>query len=112
MHISAIMLIFAKSNDRKAVFQTFKNQTSMANIEKKDVDTRTFPEICASISNAEWLAIRDRIIEQTRKSTSAIYYWRDGKTVPTSFQEKKVVAEVVSRVLKIKTHYRVLFPES
>lgn len=82
----------------------------MANIVKKDVDTRSFREICSSISNAEWLAIRDRIVDQLEKSVSAIYYWREGKTIPTSLADRKTVAEIVSRVLKIKTHYRVLFP--
>lgn len=103
------MLIFAESNDWKIVFQEFKNQMSMANIVKNDVDTRTFPQICSSISNAEWLAVRDRIVEETEKSVSAIYYWKDGK-MPGSLTEKKKVAEIVSRVLKIRTHYRVLFP--
>ena len=103
------MFTFAESNDWKVGFQTFKNQTSMANIVKNDVDTRTFPQICSSISNAEWLAIRDRIVDETEKSVSAIYYWREGK-IPGSLTEKKKVAEIVSRVLKIKTHYRVLFP--
>ena len=84
----------------------------MANIVKNDVDTRSFPEICSHISNAEWLAIRDRIIEQTEKSTSAVYYWREGKTFPTSLAERKIVAEIVSRVLKIKTNFRVLFPQA
>ena len=106
------MFTFAESNERKAVFQTFKNQTSMANIVKKDVDTRSFTEICSSISNAEWLAIRDRIEEQLEKSVSAIYYWKDGKTFPASLVERKTVAEIVSRVLRIKTHYRVLFPQA
>ena len=82
----------------------------MANIVKKDVDTRSFREICSSISNAEWLAIRDRIVDQLEKSVSAIYYWREGNTIPTSLADRKTVAEIVSRVLKIKTHYRVLFP--
>lgn len=81
----------------------------MANIVKNDVDTRTFPQICSSISNAEWLAIRDKIVNETEKSVSAIYYWREGK-IPGSLTEKKKVAEIVGRVLKIKTHYRVLFP--
>lgn len=84
----------------------------MANIVKKDADTRSFKEICSSISNAEWLAIRDRIVEQLEKSVSAIYYWREGKTFPTSLADRKTVAEIVSRVLKIKTHYRMLFPQA
>jgi hypothetical protein len=59
------MLIYAKSNEVKGVLKSFKNQVSKANIVKKELDTRTFPEICASLSNAEWLAIRDRCVIQT-----------------------------------------------
>ena len=82
----------------------------MANIVKNGVDARSFKQICSDISNAEWLAIRDRIVDATEKSTSAVYYWREGKTFPTSLVERKTVAEIVGRVLKIKTHYKVLFP--
>ena len=103
------MLIFAKSNEVKGVFKSFKNQVSMANIVKKELDTRTFPEICASLSNAEWLAIRDRCVIQTGKTESAVYYWREGKQ-PVSLMERKAVSEIVNRVLGIKTNHRTLFP--
>ena len=93
----------------KGVFKSFKNQVSMANIVKKELDTRTFPEICASLSNAEWLAIRDRCVIQTGKSESAVYYWREGKQ-PVSLMERKAVSEIVNRVLGIKTNHRTLFP--
>jgi hypothetical protein len=82
----------------------------MANIAKNLLDTRTFPQICAGLSNAEWLAIRDRVVIQTGKSESAIYYWREGKTIPQSLIERKTVAEIVSRLLGIKTNHRMLFP--
>jgi hypothetical protein len=100
---------FAKSNEVKGVFKSFKNQVSMANIVKKELDTRTFPEICASLSNAEWLAIRDRCVIQTGKTESAVYYWREGKQ-PVSLMERKAVSEIVNRVLGIKTNHRTLFP--
>jgi hypothetical protein len=103
------MLIFAKSNEVKGVFKSFKNQVSMANIVKKELDTRTFPEICSSLSNAEWLAIRDRCVIQTGKTESAVYYWREGKQ-PVSLMERKAVSEIVNRVLGIKTNHRTLFP--
>lgn len=103
------MLIFAESNEMRAVLKSFKNQVSMANIVKKELDTRTFPEICASLSNAEWLAIRDRCVLQTGKTESAVYYWREGKQ-PVSLMERKAVSEIVNRVLGIKTNHRTLFP--
>ena len=81
----------------------------MANIAKKDLDTRTFPEICSSLSNAEWLAIRDRYVIQTGMTESAVYYWREGKQ-PVSLMERKAVSEIVNRVLGIKTTHRTLFP--
>lgn len=82
----------------------------MANIVKKELDTRTFPEICSGLSNAEWLAVRDRCVIQTGKTEAAVYYWREGKK-PVSLMERKAVAEIVSRVLGIKTNHRMLFPE-
>lgn len=94
----------------KVGFKSFKKFESMANIAKNLLDTRTFPQICAGMSNAEWLAVRDRIVLQTGKTESAVYYWREGKTVPMSLIERKAVAEIVSRVLGIKTNHRMLFP--
>ncbi len=81
----------------------------MANIAKKELDTRTFPEICASLSNAEWLAIRDRCVLQTGKTEASIYNWREGRQ-PVSLMERKAVSEIVNRVLGIKTNHRTLFP--
>ena len=83
---------------------------SMANVQKKELDTRTFPQICAGLSKAEWLAIRDRIVMNTGKSEQITYLWRDGKTAPQSLPERKIVAEIVTRVLGVKTNHRILFP--
>lgn len=82
----------------------------MANLVKKELDTRTFPQICESLTNAEWLAIRDKIVVKTGKSEAAVYYWRDGKTAPASLPDRKTVAEIVGRVLGITTNQRILFP--
>jgi hypothetical protein len=82
----------------------------MANLAKKVLDTRTFLQICSGISKAEWLAVMDRIVMQTAKTEQTVYNWRDGKTAPMSLIERKAVAEIVSRVLGIKTNHRMLFP--
>lgn len=82
----------------------------MANIAKKNVETRTFPQICAGISNGEWLAIRDRIVLKTGKAEQTIYLWRDGRTKPTSLVERKAVAEVVNTVLGTNCNHKYLFP--
>lgn len=47
---------------------------------------------------------------QTAKTEQTVYNWRDGKTAPMSLIERKAVAEIVSRVLGIKTNHRMLFP--
>lgn len=87
-----------------------KNQMSMTNIAKKDLDTRTFPQICSGLSKAEWLAVRDRIIMETGKTDVCVYKWGYGQTVPMSLIERKTIASIVSRVLGIKTHHSMLFP--
>ena len=89
--------------------QSFKNQASMANIVKKELDTRTFPQICDSLSKAEWQEIRTNCIAKTGKSESAVYYWREGKQ-PVSLMERKAVSDIINRVLGIRTHHRTLFP--
>lgn len=81
----------------------------MANIAKKELDTRTFPEICSTLSSAEWLAIRDRCALQTGKTEATIYNWREGK-LPGDLCCRKAVSEIVNRVLGIKTNHRTLFP--
>jgi hypothetical protein len=81
----------------------------MANIVKKDLDTRTFPEICASLSKSEWQEIRTSCVMKTGKTESAVYYWREGKQ-PVSLMERRAVSDIVNRVLGIKTTHRTLFP--
>lgn len=82
----------------------------MANIVKKDLDSRTFPEICAAITQGEWLAIKDRIVVQTAKTEVAVFKWAKGQCAPQSLAERKIVSEVCNRVLGIKTNHRTLFP--
>lgn len=103
------MLIFAKSNELKEVFKSFKKQVSMANIVKKELDTRTFQQICASLSKSEWQEIRSGCVAKTGKTESAVYYWREGKQ-PVSLMERKAVSDIVNRVLGINTNHRTLFP--
>lgn len=81
----------------------------MANLAKKDLDTRTFPQICSGMSSSEWILIRDRIIEKTEKTEQAVYKWRDGKCIPMSIPERKAISEIVNRVLGIRTSHITLF---
>ena len=104
------MFTFAKSTELRSNVNSVNKKESMANIVKKELDTRTFPEICKSISQGEWLAIRDRIMEKTMKTDVAVFKWGKGQCQPQSIQERKIISEVVNRVLGIKTSYRTLFP--
>lgn len=82
----------------------------MANIAKKDVDTRTFPEICSAITTDQWLVLRDRVMTRTRCSKQTILNWKSGKTLPASILEREAIAGIVNRVLGINTIHTTLFP--
>ena len=94
----------------RSELNSVNKQMSMANIAKKELDPRTFPEIISSISQGEWLAIRDRVIMQTGKTDVAVWKWGQGQCQPQSLPERKVISEIVNRVLGIKTSHRTLFP--
>lgn len=81
----------------------------MANLAKNQLDTRTFAQICAGLSSSEWILIRDRIVEKTEKTEQAVYKWKDGKCIPMSIPERKAIAEIINRVLKIRTTHLTLF---
>ena len=74
----------------------------MANLAKNQLDTRTFAQICAGLSSSEWILIRDRIVEKTEKTEQAVYKWKDGKCIPMSIPERKAIAEIINRVLKME----------
>lgn len=104
------MFTFASSTELNGNINSVNKQESMANIVKKELDPRTFPQICAAITQGEWLAIRDRIILQTEKTDVAVWKWAQGKCVPQSLQERRLISEIVNRVLNIRTTHRTLFP--
>jgi hypothetical protein len=81
----------------------------MANIVKKVLDTRTFPEICKSLSQNEWLEIRNRMWLKLGKTEQTLLNWRWGKTYPLSLVERKTIADIVNQVLKIRTQHNTLF---
>lgn len=81
----------------------------MAKLAKKELDTRTFPEICKSITATEWIEIRNRMFVKLCKTEQTFLNWRNGKTYPLSIIERKAVAEIVNKVLGIKTQHNTLF---
>ena len=81
----------------------------MANIQKKDYDTRTFSEICSTITTAQWLDLRERVMTRTRCSKQTVLNWKSGKTCPASILERQAIAGIVNRVLGINTNHTTLF---
>lgn len=82
---------------------------SMANLTKKVLDTRTFPEICKSLTQNQWLEIRNRMFLKLGKTEQTLLNWRWGKTYPLSLIERKTISEIVNSVLGIKTQHNTLF---
>lgn len=81
----------------------------MAKLEKKELDTRTFPEICKSITQNEWLEIRNKMFIKLCKTEQTFLNWKKGKTYPPSIIERKAVSEIVNQVLGIRTIHNTLF---
>ena len=81
----------------------------MANLVKKVLDTRTFPEICKSLTQNQWLEIRNRMFLKLGKTEQTLLNWRWGKTYPLSLIERKTISEIVNSVLGIKTQHNTLF---
>lgn len=81
----------------------------MANLVKKPLDTRTFPEICRSLTQNQWLEIRNKMFLKLGKTEQTLLNWRWGKTYPLSLVERKTISEIVNQVLNIKTQHNTLF---
>lgn len=83
----------------------------MANLVKKDYDTRSFPDICSTLTQDQWLVIRERIMTRTRCSKQTILNWKNGKTIPASILERVAISGIVNRFLGINTNHNFLFVE-
>lgn len=81
----------------------------MANLVKKELDTRTFPVICSSLSDVEWLELKRRLLTTLMKTEQTILNWRNGKTYPSNLTERKEVSSIVNKFLNIRTNHVTLF---
>ena len=81
----------------------------MANLVKKDLDTRTFPEICSAMSQTEWLDLKYEIMTKLRKTEQTVLNWRNGKTIPATQSERRDISKIVSSALSIRTTPSILF---
>lgn len=81
----------------------------MANIVKKEIDTRTFAEICATLTQPAWLELRGRLFTKLGRTEQTLLNWRSGKTYPNSNLERREVSNIVNRFLGINTTHLTLF---
>lgn len=81
----------------------------MANLAKKDLDTRTFVEICSALSQTEWLDLKYDIMTKLRKTEQTVLNWRNGKTIPATQSERRDISKIVSSALSIRTTPSILF---
>ena len=84
----------------------------MANLVNLSIDTRTFPEICKSLTKSEWVKMQGDLILKVKRSGQCIYNWKVGKRTPSSPSERKAVSDYINKYFKLNTRYWYLFPES
>lgn len=84
----------------------------MQDSKNSSIDTRTFPEIWASLgtSTPEQLMLRDALIDKMHISRQTVNNWGLGKSTPISDFQKKTACMVVNGHLGIRTVFRTLFP--
>lgn len=84
----------------------------MANLVKKELDTRTFPQICSQLTQFEWLELRNRLFSALGKTEQTLLNWRSGKTYPNTLIERKEVSRIVNAFLGTNTNHLTLFISS
>jgi hypothetical protein len=73
-------------------------------------DARTFAEIWNSLSDVERTQLQDAIIRKTGASSNTFWFWKNGKAVPASRTDRRIIAREVATFLGIPIHDSVLFP--
>ena len=81
----------------------------MANLAKKDYDTRTFREICSTLSQEQWLDLKFDIMTKLRKTEQTVLNWKNGKTIPATQSERESITKLMGTFLSIKTTPSILF---
>lgn len=81
----------------------------MANLAKKELDTRTFPEICSTLTQFEWLELKFKLLTALGKTEQTLLNWKSGKTYPNNLIERKEVSNIVNKFLDIRTNHLTLF---
>ena len=73
-------------------------------------DARTFSEIWNGLGDIERAQLQERILAKTGASSNTFWFWKNGRAVPASRNDRRTIAREVSVFLGISTHDAVLFP--
>ena len=72
--------------------------------------TRTFPEIWNELEESQRVQLQERILSKTGASPNTFWFWKNGKAVPASRTDRRIIAREVSIFLGIPIHDAILFP--
>ena len=82
----------------------------MANLENNLVDTRTFAQICASLSKRQWVELQGELAQKLKRSMQCIYNWKRGDRIPGSASERVKISNHLNSKYGITTRHWTLFP--
>ena len=77
--------------------------------EKEPIDTRSFPEIYASLNQLQQIELRDEIIRRLGISRQAVFAWTKGKAIPQYTGARKIVSDCIKKVTGIYAPQHLLF---
>lgn len=81
----------------------------MANLSKKELDARSFPEIWKELTPVQQIELRNEIISKLHVTRQAVHHWAIGKRKPTLDIVKKEVCKSLANVSGIHAYYLSLF---
>lgn len=81
----------------------------MQSKEKIIEDSRTFPEIWASMTTAQRDHLRRDLKDRLKVTRAAVWYWYNGQRRP-DYLRRKEIARLTSNVIGRKCHPDLLFP--
>ena len=73
-------------------------------------DARTFAEIWNGLGDVERVQLQDAILRKTGASSNTFWFWKNGRAIPASRTDRRIVAKEVSNFLGIPVHDATLFP--
>ena len=78
---------------------------------KNSTDTRSFPEIWATLSKDERDDLSLKFFQKKCcLSRQAVFYWGSGERIPGSPLVRETIAQIVSKTLGTKVYPQTLFP--